>query len=218
MNGSARRLLWDGVLVAVGTVLLTSAALYVTFHFVRGYQFFQITTTSMTGALDRGTVVAVHDVPPHTIRAKTDIIAFHCIPDGKVVIHRMVGVTWNLPDVHQVIHDQQGNVIGRRWTYAARQFETKGDANAVPDPRLVNQDQVIGKVAFVVPFPLDLPLRLAGRSALVAIGIGALFLYVALTGWQLFEARRRRGSPGAAVDSFAGAAAAPPVSAREDDA
>jgi len=80
---------------------------------------------SMEPAIPVGGIVVVKPVNPETLR-EGDIICFR-FSESTSVTHRIVNVT------------DEG-------------FRTKGDANEGPDQGMVEKENVIGKVIFIVPF------------------------------------------------------------------
>ena len=82
-------------------------------------------TGSMEPAIPVGGLVVIKPVDPETLR-EGDIICFR-FSESTSVTHRIVNVT------------DEG-------------FTTKGDANEDPDQGIVEKENVIGKVVFIVPF------------------------------------------------------------------
>jgi len=109
-----------------------------------------IATGSMVPTLHPGTLVVVEHASPSSITVGT-IIAFHvsCLP---------------APTVHRVYRLVEGG--------SSPVFQTKGDANPLPDPCTVPYSDVLGKVVAVVPYAgfliLD-PLLDAGIVALIIV-------------------------------------------------
>lgn len=91
-----------------------------------------VLSSSMSPAIEAGSVVFVHSVPAADI-SEGDVVTYDRSPGGTTsrVTHRVVGV---------VERDGQ------------RQFITKGDANEDPDPDPVSPTAVVGVVAFSVPY------------------------------------------------------------------
>jgi len=111
-------------------VLLMTAAVftYLGPHF--GWQVDAVLSGSMEPQLKVGSLVVTHSVDPETI-AVGDIITFHpTTVDENLITHRVVGIGHNSP-----IH-----------------FETKGDANAEPDPFTLPACNLVGKVNFHLPY------------------------------------------------------------------
>jgi signal peptidase len=151
-----------------------------------GYQRYVIVGSSMTGTIDRGSIVYDRPVPVANLRVG-DVITY-TPPAGAgprgLVTHRIV---W----------------IGRD-RHGARAFRTMGDANRVADPwRFVLRDRKQARVAFHVPYVGYALAALSLRPVRMAlIGLPALLLALAvLSGlWrEAGEEARRRAEPEAAT-------------------
>jgi len=114
-------------------VSLIVLAAVITLAMIMGYSMFIVISGSMVPTLHRGDIIVVHKVSIDNIRAG-DIIAFYGM--GGIVTHRVYKI--EIKDSEKI-------------------FVTKGDANLAPDPEPVKPENVIGKVAFVIPF-IGLPL------------------------------------------------------------
>ena len=84
---------------------------------------------SMEPAIQTGSVVIVHPIVPDTIR-KGDIIMFSSLDMSSLTTHRVVNVE-SEPTLH---------------------FITRGDANKNSDINPVLPDQIVGIVAFSIPY------------------------------------------------------------------
>ena len=82
-------------------------------------------TGSMEPAIPVGGIVVIKPVNPETLR-EGDIICFQ-LSESTSVTHRIINVT------------DEG-------------FKTKGDANEDPDQGIVEKENIIGKVIFIMPF------------------------------------------------------------------
>lgn len=82
-------------------------------------------TGSMEPAIPVGGIVIIKPVNPETLR-EGDIICFQ-LSESTSVTHRIINVT------------DEG-------------FKTKGDANEDPDQGIVEKEDIIGKVIFIIPF------------------------------------------------------------------
>lgn len=82
-------------------------------------------TGSMEPAIPVGGIVVIKPVNPETLR-EGDIVCFR-FSESTSVTHRIINVT------------DEG-------------FKTKGDANEDPDQGIVEKENVIGKVIFIIPF------------------------------------------------------------------
>jgi signal peptidase I len=138
-----------------------------------GYQRYVITSGSMTGAYDRGSVV-VDDVVPVSALRVGDVITYTpppgSGPDG-MVTHRIVSIE----------RDAAGRSV----------FRTKGDANESVDPWTFTLDQPTqARVAFGVPYVGYLLAALSVPIVrLFAIGVPALLIGAAVVGRLRREAR-----------------------------
>jgi signal peptidase len=124
---------------------------------------FVVQSSSMSPAIDAGSVVFVSETPPTEI-AIGDVITFRDSgPDGETrrVTHRVVGV------------DDRGGQL---------QFSTKGDANEDPDPGEVSPSQLVGVVQFDLPllgYLLSIirsPIGIVGLVVIPAIALAILEL------------------------------------------
>src|SRR5919198_4598326 len=99
-----------------------------------GYQRYVITSGSMTGTYDRGSIVYSKAVPTASLRVG-DVITYRPpLPagDSRLVTHRIVWIG----------RDRSG----------ARAFRTKGDANLAPDPwRFTLDHPTQARAAFHLP-------------------------------------------------------------------
>lgn len=146
-----------------------------------GYQRYVITGQSMTGSIDKGSVVFDRAVPVARLRVG-DVITYRpprAVP-GHLVTHRIVSIG-SRPD-------------------GARAFRTKGDANRVADPwHFVLRRSTQARVAAVVPYAGYVLGALTDRVLrMLVIGIPAALIAVSLlmTLWREagVEARRESGA------------------------
>lgn len=129
-----------------------------------GYQRYVITSGSMTGTYDRGSVVIDHVVPVSDLRVG-DVITYTPPPGSGpsgLITHR---IAW-------IGSDQLGRHLLR----------TKGDANAAPDPWTFTLDgPTQARVAFHVPYVGYVLSALSIRKArMIVIGLPALLVAAAL--------------------------------------
>jgi len=92
-----------------------------------------ILTESMTGTIDRGSMVIMRRIPAEE--------AFMRVQEEDILHYRFRGVEF----VHRVVE----------FTYTidgVRQYVTQGDANEFPDPSPVLQEDVLGTPMFHIPF------------------------------------------------------------------
>lgn len=125
---------------------------------VLGHPTFIVAGPSMAPAVPVGALVILEPVPAAAL-AIGDVVSLQTGPERSVVTHRIVRL---------VQHD------------GVRHLETKGDANAAPDPALVPASAVIGRVAAVVPY-LGYASALTGSvpGVVFVLATGALLLVIA---------------------------------------
>lgn len=146
-----------------------------------GYQRYVITSGSMTGSYDRGSVV-VDDVVPVADLRVGDVITYTppagSGPDG-MITHRIASIE----------ADQLGRPL----------FRTKGDANPSVDPWTFTLDQPTqARVSFHVPYVGYLFAALGFRWVrFLVIGLPALLIAVATIGRLRQEARQAAANGGA---------------------
>ncbi|MBP1922044.1 signal peptidase [Halorubrum alkaliphilum] len=130
---------------------------------------FVVLTASMTPAIAPGDVVIVDERDPSSI-AEGDVITFVRGDNEVPVTHRVIGVI------------ASGDEVA---------FETQGDANDAADAGLVPAANVLGVVAFTIPY-LGYVIQFAdspvGFIALVVVPFGLLALSEV---WNLYRARTR---------------------------
>jgi signal peptidase len=143
-----------------------------------GFQRYVITSGSMTGTYDRGSLVFDRVVPVASLRAG-DVITFR--PPGQVglVTHRIVSV---------------------RTVHGRRVLSTKGDANPMPDAwgafGLQSADQA--RVAFHIPYAGFAIAALSERGVRMAVigGPALLIALVSLAGlWRASGAEEGATAP-----------------------
>jgi signal peptidase I len=142
--------LTDGLLTAVLLSAVALAGLVIAAP-LTGQQPFIIRSGSMAPSIDRGAIVII--AKDHLDALRTgDVVTFQ-VPNSAVITHRITRVS------------QVDGV-----TY----LETRGDANAAPDPTLTPASWVIGRVSFSLPlagYLLALP-----SSPLGVLGVGSIVL------------------------------------------
>ncbi|SMO82377.1 signal peptidase I [Halorubrum cibi] len=140
---------------------------------------FVVLTASMTPAIAPGDVVVVDERDAAAI-GEGDVITFVRGESEVPVTHRVIGVTGTGGEVA---------------------FETKGDANEGPDSALVPASNVLGAVAFSIPYIgyviqfTDSP---AGFTLLVVLPFALLALSEV---WSLYGSRTGRGGDSTAAGS-----------------
>lgn len=143
-----------------------------------GYQRYVITSGSMTGAYDRGSIVFDEVVPVSDLRVG-DVITYTPPPGAGpsgMLTHR----------IHSIGTDQFGRPL----------FTTRGDANAAPDPWSFSLDeQTQARVAFHLPYVGYLFAALALRPVrLLVIGLPALLVAFGVVAGLRRDARREAGA------------------------
>jgi len=90
-----------------------------------------VVSNSMKPTFERGDLLIVEGISSPTDIRRGDIIVYRSESQGALIVHRVV----------EVLIDENGRINFRTW----------GDANPGPDPRLVNPEDVRGRVRFVIP-------------------------------------------------------------------
>jgi signal peptidase len=136
-----------------------------------GAEVYAIRSGSMEPAIGIGSLVVVSaGAEPDA----GDVIAYR-LPNGAVVTHRVSRV-----------------VVGE----AGRFLETRGDANADPDPSLVPREAVVGEVALVVPVLgfllalLGMPIGIVTVISIAGTLLTAIWLLEELEDAEALEALR----------------------------
>ena len=148
---------------------------------VFGYQRYVITSGSMTGTYDRGSVVFADVVPVSDLRVG-DVITYTpppgSGPDG-LVTHRIVSIG----------ADQFGRPL----------FQTKGDANEAADPWTFTLDEPTqARADFQIPYAGYVLSALSIREVrMFVIGLPALLIAVAVVAGFRREVRNAEVAPGA---------------------
>ncbi|MFC5134973.1 MULTISPECIES: signal peptidase I [Haloferacaceae] len=139
---------------------------------------FVVLTASMTPAIAPGDVVIVDDRDPATI-AEGDVITFVRGDSETPVTHRVIGV------------ETAGGGVA---------FETKGDANEGPDSGLVPAANVLGAVAFTIPY-IGYVVQFTDSSTGFVLLVVVPFALLALSEvWDLYRSRTRDGEGPDAVN------------------
>jgi signal peptidase len=158
-----------------------------------GYERYVITSGSMTGTYDTGSIVYAKAVP--TAGLKVGDVITYAPPAGasptELVTHRIAAIT--------------------RGPQGQRVFRTKGDANPAPDPwRFELPAERQARVAFAVPYAGYVFLALAQRNLRMLL-IGGPAVLVALSVLLGMIREARAGSRTERDGSSAPAVAAPPT-------
>lgn len=153
-----------GVRLGVAVLLVAAVALVALLSFpgaVGAESSFIVLSGSMEPTLQPGDVVVVESADPAAVH-EGDIIVFHT--DGPL----------GGPATDRVTH----RVVEKVHTDHGVAYRTKGDANDVPDPSLVDHSRLVGTVSFHVPFVglafLLLSRPLAQLSVVVLPGVWLL--------------------------------------------
>lgn len=95
-----------------------------------GYKFYNVLTGSMSPTINPGSLIIVKKMDSNEIN-EGDIITFKGSSTSNLTTHRVVEVI-----------EKNNNI----------KFQTKGDANDVLDPMLVDEGLLIGKVILDIPY------------------------------------------------------------------
>jgi signal peptidase I len=175
---SPRRRLGTALATALCAVCLSLAGLML-LPGLLGYQRYVITSGSMTGTYDRGSVVFADVVPVSDLRVG-DVITYTppagSGPDG-LVTHRIVSIG----------ADQFGRPL----------FQTKGDANEAADPWTFTLDEPTqARADFQIPYAGYVLSALSIREVrMFVIGLPALLIAVAVVAGFRREVRNAEVAP-----------------------
>jgi len=131
--------------VIVGIVVLAVYVFSSNFNVFGGYRPFLVQSGSMEPSIMTGDVVVIQSKDTYVIN---DVITFKK-NSGQIVTHRIIAVE-NGPE---------------------KKYSTKGDANRSGDEDVITQEQIIGKVALVIP-------KLGYLVAFSKSGSGLIFLLI----------------------------------------
>ncbi|MGG7078813.1 signal peptidase I [Clostridium sardiniense] len=95
-----------------------------------GYKFYDVLTGSMSPTIKAGSLIVVKEIDDTEIK-EGDIITFKGNSTSNITTHRVVEVI-----------EENKNI----------KFQTKGDANDVLDPMLIDGNLLVGKVVFDIPY------------------------------------------------------------------
>lgn len=120
--------------VVTVTVLVVTVLIGVLFkkEGLWGYRAFVVSSGSMTPSLPISSLIIVKAQKNYK---KDDIITFYTADSN--------GIRQPLPTTHRVYAVQEGTNLG---------YQTKGDANNIPDPVINPANAVIGKLVFFIPY------------------------------------------------------------------
>jgi signal peptidase I len=148
----------------LATVACLSMAAAVLAPALLGYERYVITSGSMAGTYDRGSLVYGKEVPTATLRVG-DVVTYrppHAVGGGGLITHR---IAW-------IGHERDGT----------RVFRTKGDANPIADPwRFTLEQPTQARAAFHIPYVGFVLAALGVRSLrMLLIGLPALLIALAI--------------------------------------
>lgn len=161
--------LTDALLAAVLLAAVGLAGLVIAAP-LTGHQPFIIRSGSMSPSISRADIAIIAKVRTDALQPG-DVVTFQ-VPNSAVITHRITRVV------------QVGGVA---------YLETKGDANAAPDPNLTPAGWVIGRVLFSIPlagYLLALPSSPIGVVAAASIILCLLVTHALLLSVRLGSARR----------------------------
>ncbi len=168
-----------------------SALIYSGLRF-SGVSLYTVQSPSMKPAFGPGDVVGVKSVAPWDVKVG-DVVAYRRPDTPLPVIHRVKEINWVGYDVDTIIKDKNGKVVETSSAHRPREFVFQGDNNPTVDPDVVQQSQIVGRMALEVPEPFNLVATRFSRQSLITFGVGAILLYIT---WELadglIEFRRRR--------------------------
>ena len=95
-----------------------------------GYKFYDILTGSMSPTINTGSLIIVKEIDSNEVK-EGDVITFKGSSTSNLTTHRVVEVI-----------EKNNNI----------KFQTKGDANDVLDPMLVDEGLLVGKVILDIPY------------------------------------------------------------------
>lgn len=95
-----------------------------------GHQLYIVVGGSMSPTFDAGSLAIIDPVTPDTIQVG-DVVTFKGVSSETATTHRVVNIL-----------NENGEL----------NFVTRGDANDVDDPALLESNRIIGKVVFTIPY------------------------------------------------------------------
>ena len=154
MKKSIWRRLWN-IFTTLLVIVVVALAFLIIGVRLFGLKTFVVLSPSMEPTFSTGSVVYVKSIAPEDVKVD-DVITFY-IDDETSATHRVV----------EVLTDANGQPC----------FRTKGDANRIPDTRVVTADQLIGKEIVAIPKLGKLVEYIhTPNGRLVAIGAGVLLV------------------------------------------
>jgi len=167
-----KKALWYSFLTIVVLLMAVAVFTYVAPHI--GWRVNAVLSGSMEPALKVGSLVVTRPVEPEKVKVG-DIITFSPVSVGEnMITHRVTGVTVNSP-VH---------------------FATRGDASDKPDPFMVPEQNLIGKICLHIPywghFAEFLKTPTGFVLSVVVPGIVVLAMY-AVNIWRTLTLQKKQG-------------------------
>ncbi|MFH1366447.1 MAG: signal peptidase I [Patescibacteria group bacterium] len=126
-NKAWRKIRHFGSRILIGITVIFALFLLLSRFSPAGLKVLDVKTGSMSPTIKTGSLI--FSWPAKTYKV-SDIIVFHWGNTRELVTHRIVGVNPNNQNY----------------------FQTKGDANQIPDMGLVSSGQIIGKIFLTFPF------------------------------------------------------------------
>ena len=162
---------WYSILTIVVLLMVVAVFTYVAPHI--GWRVNAVLSGSMEPALKVGSLVVTRPVEPEKVEVG-DMITFNPVSVGEnMITHRVIGIATNSP-----IH-----------------FATKGDANDKPDPFMVPEQNLIGKICLHIPylghFTEFLKTPFGFVFSIVVPGIIIFVMYV-ISVWRTFAVQKNR--------------------------
>jgi signal peptidase I len=145
-----------------------------------------VISRSMTPTINEGDILFVHGVDPADIKNGTAENK-----DGDIIVFDAYGIPgWTSAPVEPVVH----RVIDKYQLAGIWYFETKGDANPLPDPAPVSEDRVFGVVCGRIPYLGWIKIILADSGLLIPLLVIISILLVISIIWDLFKEDKEKKS------------------------
>lgn len=135
-----------------------------------GVEIYTMLSSSMEPSYRLGSVIYVKETEISELQIG-DVITFR-VEDDITVTHRIVGLS---PDAHES---------------SDFCFQTKGDANDLPDGEFVEAERIVGKAIFTIPylcFFSDFVRTEFGFGICTVIVLLAVFLTILVEWWQAYD-------------------------------
>lgn len=140
---------------------------------VFGYAVFPVASGSMSGAVEVGDLILVHDTDDY---AESDVITFYT-EGGSYVTHRITEVSE---------------------TDAGVFYTTKGDANNAEDSEPVSDEDIVGEVIYVIPHVGDVItyMHTTGGMICTALLVVMLVALVTVAGFTKKDSKDNKSNDG----------------------